>query len=123
MFGEADHLASEQFQRPAGAATRRARTGGSDQESFLLAGELALAARPRGLGQRRFQPAFHETSLGAVDGRAADADPGLDRRVAHPGIGGEQDLGSLEPAGGVPAAGEPTVQFATFLFAEFHLVA
>ena len=74
MLGEADHLAGEQFERPAGAARGRARTGGGDQKRLFLAGELALGSRPRCLAKGCLQPIFDEAPLGAVDGRAADPD-------------------------------------------------
>ena len=36
MVGQLDHRASQQLQRPAGATFGRARTGGGDEEGFLL---------------------------------------------------------------------------------------
>ena len=43
MVGQLDHCASQQLQRPAGAAFGRARTGGGDEEGFFVAGQLTSA--------------------------------------------------------------------------------
>src|SRR4051794_19725722 len=50
--------------------------------------------------------ALHEAALGAVDGRAADAEALGNGLVRHPGIGREQDLRALERAGRTPATPE-----------------
>lgn len=68
MPGEADHLAGEQFKRPAGAAGGRLRTGGGDQKRFFLAAELAFGSRPRRLAKCGLQSVFDEAPLGPVDG-------------------------------------------------------
>ena len=74
VCGQLDQRIRQQFQRPAGAARRRARAGGRHQQSFLLAGELALCARARLLAQRPLQVAFDKAPLGPVDRGAADPD-------------------------------------------------
>ena len=63
MLGELDHLARQQFQRPALAPLGRGGAGGRDQKRLLLSGELAFAARARLLVERGFQIAFHKAAL------------------------------------------------------------
>ena len=98
VFGQLDHRAGQQLQRPAGAARRRARAGGRHQQGFLLAGELALGAGARLLAQRPLQIAFDEAPLGPVHRRAADPDTGGDILVANARVRGQQDLRPLELA-------------------------
>src|SRR4051794_32419163 len=95
--------ASSSMVRP---ALGRAGAGGRDQQRFLLGGELASGARARLLMQGLLDVPVHEAALGAVDGRAADAEALGNGLVRHPGIGREQDLGALELAGRMPATPE-----------------
>ena len=76
MVGQLDHCASQQLQRPPGAAFGRARTGGGDEEGFFVAGQLAIGACPRLFVQGGFEIDFNEAALGPVNGRAADSDSG-----------------------------------------------
>ena len=55
MVGQLDHRASQQLQRPAGAAFGRARTGGGDEEGFFVAGQLAIGALPAALRSGRLR--------------------------------------------------------------------
>src|SRR5712675_1028959 len=96
VLGEPDEFIRQQLQGPAGATLRRVRTGGGDEQSFFLARELAVGSRARLLAERRLKVAEHETALGPVHGRPANADTGGDRLVTGPGIGGEQNLRPLE---------------------------
>src|SRR3954468_9509726 len=88
------------------SACGRAGACGRDQQRFLLAGQLASGARARLLMQGLLKIALHEAALGAVDGRAADAEALGSGLVRHPGSGREQDLGALELAGRMPATPE-----------------
>ena len=106
MVGEPDHRVGQELQRPAGAARRRARASRRHQQGFFLARELALRPGARLLAQRPLQIAFHEAPLGPVHGGAAHRDGAGDLLVAAAGIGRQQDLGSLELAGGVLAAAQ-----------------
>ena len=123
MLGQLDHRASQQLQRPAGAAFGRARTGGGDQQGLFVAGQLAIGARTRLLVQGGFEIAFHEAALGPVNGRAADARRRGNLLVADPGVGGEQNLGSFELAGGMLAAAQQRGEFTALGFAQFDMVA
>ena len=49
VLGEPDQFTRQQLQRPAGAALRRAGTGGRDQQGFLFARELAARSRDAAL--------------------------------------------------------------------------
>ena len=111
MRGQLDHLAGEQFQRPAGAARRRVRAGGRHQQGFLLAGELALGPGARLLAQRPLQIAFHEPPLGPVHRRAADPDTGGDLLVADARVRRQQDLRPLELARRLLAAAQKRPEF------------
>ena len=112
VFGELDHRAGQQLQRPAGAALRRVRAGGRHQQGFFLAGELALRPRTRLFAQRPLQIAFHEAPLGPVDGGAADRHGAGNLLVAAAGVGRQQYLRSLELAGGMLAAAQHRGEFA-----------
>src|SRR3982074_568074 len=68
----------------------------SHQQSFLLAGELALRTRTRLFAQRALQVAFDEAPLGPVDRRPADPNAQGDILIADAGVRSQQDLGSLE---------------------------
>jgi hypothetical protein len=68
-----------------------------NQESFLLAGQLAPRARARLFTQGRLQTALHQPTLGAVDRRAAGADRSLDLLIADAVVGGQEDLRPLQP--------------------------
>src|SRR5665213_4294144 len=122
MFGEPDQFIGQQLQRPAGAARRRARTGGGDQQGFFPAGELAIGARTRLFVQRRIQTDFDEAALGPVHGRAANRDARGNRLVADAGVGGQQNLCPLELAGRALAAAHQRGQFTTLGFAQFDVV-
>ena len=111
------------FQRPAGAALRGAGAGRRHQQGFFLARELAFRSRTRLLAQRPLQIAFHEAPLGPVDGRAAHADAPRDLLVAGAGIGRQQNLRSLELAGGMLAAAQQRREFAALGLAEFDPIA
>jgi hypothetical protein len=106
VFGEFDHRACQQLERPAGTALWGAGTGGRHQQGFFLAGEFALRSGTRLFAQRPLQIAFHEASLGPIYGRAAHANAPGDLFVAGPGIGSQQNLRSLELAGRMLAAAE-----------------
>src|ERR1700684_1252934 len=105
MVGQLDHRASQQLQRPAGATFGRARTGGGDEEGFFVAGQLTIGAGPWLLVQGGFEIAFNEAALGSVNGRAADSHRSGYIVVAAPAVGGEQNVGSFELAGGRLGAG------------------
>lgn len=113
MIGELDHGVGQQLQRPASAASRRVRAGRRHQQGFLLA---------RLLAQRIFRIAFHKASLGSTDGGAAHRHDPDDLLVAASRIGGQQDLGSFELAGGMLAAAQHRVQFSTLGLAHFDPV-
>ena len=89
VCGQLDQRVRQQFQRPTGAARRRARAGGRHQQGFLLAGELALRARARLFAQRQVQVAFDEAPLGPVDRRSADPDARGDILVADARVRGQ----------------------------------
>ena len=91
-----DQRVRQQFQRPAGAARRRARAGGRRQQSFLLAGELAFRSGTRIFAQGEVKAAFDETPPGPVDRRPADPDVRCDVLVADPRIRGQKNLRPLE---------------------------
>src|SRR3954469_24279433 len=66
---------------------------------------------------------LHEAALGAVDGRAADAEALGNGLVRHPGIGREQDLSSLELAGRMPATAEQGLELGALGVAQLDPVA
>src|SRR6516225_9216774 len=123
MIGELDHGAGQQLQRPAGASCRRARTGGGDEESLLVGGQLAIGAGARLLAQGGFEIAFNEVALGPVDSRTADSDSCGNVVVAEAAVGSEQDLGSFELAGGVLAAADERSEFGALGFSQLDVVA
>ena len=123
MIGELDHGAGQQLQRPAGASCRRARTGGGDEESLLVGGQLAIGAGARLLAQGGFEIAFNEVALGPVDSRTADSDSCGNVVVAEAAVGSEQDLGSFELAGGVLAAADERGEFGALGFSQLDVVA
>src|SRR5206468_8375681 len=104
-------------------AFRRAGAGGCHQQRFLLARELALRSRTQLVAQRPFQIAFHEAALDPVHGRAAYADAPCDLLVAGTGIGGQQDLRSLELARRMLAAAEQRPEFRALDLAEVDPIA
>src|ERR1700688_3220717 len=69
------------------------------------------------------QIAFHEASLGSVHGRAAHADAPCNLLVAGPGIGGQQNLRSLELARRMLAAAEQRPQCGALDLAEVDPIA
>src|SRR5215208_6596544 len=75
--------------------------GGMKAIVCFLAGELALRSRTRLFGERPFEIALHEAPLGAIDGRASHHHGASNLLIAAADIGGQQDLGSLELAGGM----------------------
>ena len=87
MLGELDHLARQQFQRPALAPLGRGGAGGRDQKRLLLSGELAFAARARLLVERGFQIAFHKAARGSINRRSTDPNAFGDRLIVHACIG------------------------------------
>ena len=99
--------------------SRRTRASGRHQQGFLLAGELALRSRARLLAQRPFQIAFHEAPLGPINGGAAHRHAAGNLLVAAAGIGRQQDLGSLELAGGSLALAQHRGEFIAFGLAQF----
>ena len=123
MVGQLDHRASQQLQRPPGAAFGRARTGGGDEEGFFVAGQLAIGAGPRLFVQGGFEIDFNEAALGPVNGRAADSDSGGNIVVAEPAVSGEQNLGSFDLAGVMLAAAYQSGEFTPLGFAQFDMVA
>ena len=123
VFGELDHRASQQVQRPAGAPLGRARTGSCHQEGFLFAQELASRSGARLFGQRRLQIAFNEAALDPVHSRAANANAGRDVFIARPSIRGQQNLRALELARRVLASAQKRREFAALGLVEFHPVA
>ena len=118
MIGEFDHRAGQQLQRPAGAARRRVCASGCHQQSFFLAGELSLRPGTLLLAQRPFQIAFHEAPLGPVHGGAAHRHRAGNFLVAAAGIRRQQNLGSLELAGGAFALAQHRGQFVAFSLAQ-----
>jgi len=110
VIGEFDHRFGQQVQRPAGAALWRVGAGRRHQQGFLLARQLAFGPGARFLAQGTLQIAFHEASLGSIDGRAAHRHDPSDLLVAGAGIGGQQDLGSFELARGMLAAIQQPIQ-------------
>jgi hypothetical protein len=52
------------------------------------------------------ESALHEVALGPVDGRAAHTEALGNGLVRHPGVGGQQDLSSIELSGGMLATAE-----------------
>jgi hypothetical protein len=111
VLGEPDEFIRQQLPGPAGATLRRVRTGGGDEQSFFLARELAVGSRARLLAERRLKVAEHETALGPVHGRPANADTGGDRLVTGAGIGGVQNLRPLELARLLPATAQKRPEF------------
>src|SRR6185437_17118033 len=69
--------------------------------------------------ERRRQVAEHEALLGPVNSRAADAHTGRDIIVAGSGVGGQQDLRSLELAHRMLAATQKRHEFGVLSLAEF----
>jgi hypothetical protein len=103
MLGEPDHRVGQQLQRPARPPLGRGGAGGRHQKGFLLARQLAVGAAARLLAESRLQIAFDEAPLGSVHRRPADRDANRDILIPRPRVGGQQDLPSLELAGGVLA--------------------
>ena len=120
VVGELDHLTRQQFQCPAGAPLRRLGAGGCHQKSLFLAAELALRSRTRLLAQGAFDITLHEAPLGPIDGRASYHDGASNLLIATAGIGGQQDLGSLEPAGGMLAAAQHRSELIALGLAQLH---
>src|SRR5438445_10497974 len=118
-----DHRTRQKLERPAGTALWRTGAGCRHQQGFFLAREFAFRSGTRLFAQRPFQIALHEASLGPIHGRAAHADAPCDLLVAGPGIGGQQNLRSLELAGRVLAAAEQRPQFGALDLAEFDPIA
>src|SRR5215218_10274841 len=110
--------ASQQPQCPAGAPRRRLGAGGCHQKGFFLAGELALRSRTRLSGERPFEIALHEAPLGAIDGRASHHHGASNLLIAAADIGGQQDLGSLELAGGMLACAQHRSELIAFGLAQ-----
>lgn len=123
VFGELDHRTCQQLERPAGTTLWRIGAGCRHQQGFFLAREFAFRPGARFVAQRPLQIAFHEASLGPVHGRAAYADAPRDLVVAAPSIGGQQNLCSLELAGGMLAAAEKRLEFDALDLAEFDPIA
>ena len=119
VLGELDQLTRQKLQGPAGTAFGRARTSRRHQQSLLFAGELALCSGARLLAERRLQVAEHEAALGPVDGRAAHADAPRDLIVTGTGIGGQENLRSLELARGVLSAAQKRGEFSPPGLAQF----
>src|SRR5437763_14529449 len=99
--------------RPAGGLG-----GGCHQKGFLLAGELALRSRTWLFGERPFEIALHEAPLGAIDGRASHHHGASNLLIATADIGGQQDLGSLELAGGMLACAQHRSELIAFGLAQ-----
>jgi hypothetical protein len=114
MLGELDHGVGQKLQCPTGAALRRARAGRRHQQSFLLAGELALRSRAWLLTQCPLQIAFHEAPLGPVHGGTAHRHRAGNLLVAAAGIRRQQYLGSLEFAGGSLATAQHRGELTAF---------
>lgn len=110
MFGEGDHLAGQQLQRPARAPRRWCCAGGGDEQRLLLAVELAKRARAGLLVQGRFEIAFHEAPPGAIDRRAADAHARRGLRLAQTLVRRQQDPGAFDLAHRVLAAVQQRLQ-------------
>src|SRR6185295_16022983 len=123
VFGELDHRACQQLERPAGAAFRGTGAGRRYQQGFFLDREFAFRPGTRLVAQRPFQIALHEAALDPVHGRAAHADTPRDLLVARTGIGGQQDLGSLELARRMLAAAEQRPEFRALDLAEIDPIA
>jgi hypothetical protein len=96
MFGQSDHRASQQIQRPSLASLRRVGAGGGDQQRRLLAREIAGRPRTGLLAEWQVQVALHEAVLGSVDRRSANREAAGDHLVADPGVGSQQDLRPLD---------------------------
>src|SRR5262249_5418900 len=111
VLGEPDQFIGQEFQRPAGAAFGRARTGRCDQQGLLFAGELALCPKAWLFAKRRLQVAKHEAALGPIDGRAAHPDAPRDLLAADAGVRSQQKLRPLELARRVLAAPEDGLEF------------
>jgi hypothetical protein len=120
--GEHDHGVGQQFQGPAGATLGRACASRRHQQGFFLAGKLALRPRTRILAQRPFQIAFHEAPLGPIHGGAAHHYRARNLFIAAAGIGRQQDLGTLEFAGGSFALAQHRGEFTAFGLAQFDPV-
>ena len=123
MCGQLDQCIRQQGQRPAGAARRRARAGGRHQQSFLLAGQLALCAGTRLLAQRPLQIAFDKTPLGPVNRGTADPDAGSDVLIADTRVGGQQDLCPLELPRRVLASAQKRQEFVAFVLGQLDTIA
>src|SRR5947207_585914 len=123
VFGELDHRTCQQLKRPAVTAFWRTGAGRRHQQGFFLDREFALRPGPRLVAQRPLQIAFHEASLGPVHGLADHAGAPRDLLVAAPGIGGQQNLGSLELAGRMLAAAEQRLEFRALDLAEVDPIA
>src|ERR1700733_6422751 len=98
VLGQPDHLAGQQFQRPALASCGWGRTRGGYQQRRLLAGQLARRPRAGLLAQRRLEVAFNKASPGAIDRREANRDVAGNHLVAGTGVGCQQDLRPLDLA-------------------------
>jgi len=123
MLGQLDERVGQQLQCPAGPPGRRAGAGGGHQQSFLLAGQLALRPAARLFTESRLQAHFHEAALGAVDRGAADHHRRGNGLVALAGIGSEQDLGPLELARRMLAASQHGCEFVAFGLVEVDAIA
>jgi hypothetical protein len=72
--------------------------------------------------ERGLQITFDEAPLGSVHGRPADRDADRDILVACPRVGGQQDLRSLELAGGVLAAAQQGGELITLFLVQLDPV-
>src|SRR5215208_4480181 len=110
---------SVQRARPSGGfahavATRSASSGPESLRASTETGRLA---------QRSLQVAFYEATLGAQHGRGAHRAADGHGLVRGAAIRREQDLGALEPSGGVPAAAEHSLELTALGLAQLNPVA
>ena len=118
MPGELDHGVGQKFKRPAGTPLGRVCASRCHQQGFFLAGELSLRPGTRLLAQRPFQIAFHEAPFGPVHGGAAHRHGAGNFLVAAAGVCRQQNLGSLELAGGAFALAQHRGQFVALSLAQ-----
>lgn len=118
MLGELDHLARQEFQRPALASRGRGGAGGRDQKRLLLAGELASPARAVLLVERSFLIAFHKAALGPINRRAANPNAPDDRLIVHARIGRQENLRPFQLANRMLAASQQRHECRAFRLAQ-----
>jgi hypothetical protein len=118
MLGQFDHRIGQQFQRPALAPPRRIGAGGRHQQGCFLARQFARRAGSRLLGQRKFQIAFDEASLGSINRGAADSHRVRDRLVADARVRREQDLRPFHFARRVFAAAQQALKLESLRLAQ-----